>query len=188
MSVDQKPALLSELASIVAVDSPILGDLMDCLQGISQIRAYFVRPETVFDQDSVYNSVGVFVLTTNQLIILVSDVSYEFSPEGEFITTTQFVDLREIRDFQVIRRRIADGNSAGALSSVQMRLRWGASWQQDIRPATCDNPQCSADHGYMGMMSGDDAEVLLDSSLEETTFRKGLSFIADLQRALADHA
>ncbi|MGO1591781.1 MAG: DUF5998 family protein [Ancrocorticia sp.] len=188
MLVDQKSALVSELASIVAVDSPIAGDLMDSLDGVAQIRSYFIRPETVFDQDSVYNSVGIFVLTTERLIILVSDVSYEFSPEGEFITTTQVVDLDEIKDFQVIRRRVADGQEAGALTSVMMRLRWGATWQHDIRPATCDNPQCTADHGFMGVMSGDDAEVLLDHTLEETTFRKGLAFMSDLRQALASRS
>ena len=61
---------------------------MESLRGISRIGRYFIRPETVFDQDSVYNSVGVFVLTDARLIVLVSDVSYEFSTEGEFITTT----------------------------------------------------------------------------------------------------
>lgn len=186
MPVDQKSALASELASLVAVDSPILGDLMESLRGISRIGRYFIRPETVFDQDSVYNSVGVFVLTDARLIVLVSDVSYEFSTEGEFITTTQFVELDQIKDFQVIRRRVADGEAAGALSSVHMRLRWGASWQQDVRPASCDNPQCTADHGYMGLVSGDDAEILLDNTLEDATFTKGLQFIAGLQQTLAE--
>lgn len=188
MPVDQKSELLAELTSLVAIDSPILGDLMDSLRGVSQVEAYFIRPETVFDQDSVYNSVGVFVLTSTRLIILVSDVSYEFSPAGEFITTTQFVNLDEIKDFQVIRRRVADGQHAGALSTVHMRLRWGASWQQDIRPASCDDPNCEAEHGFMGLVTGDDAEILLDHSLEESTFRKGLQFISTVQKVMAHHA
>ena len=115
---------LAELASKVSTDSPILGDVAAALGPRSNVQTFFVRPETVFDQDSVYDSIAAFAVTGNRLLVVVSDVSYEFNPQGEFITTTQFVNLDSIKDFQIVRSRVADGPEAGALASVRMRLRW----------------------------------------------------------------
>ena len=176
---------LAELASKVSTDSPILGDVAAALGPRSNVQTFFVRPETVFDQDSVYDSIAAFAVTGNRLLVVVSDVSYEFNPQGEFITTTQFVNLDSIKDFQIVRSRVADGPEAGALASVRMRLRWGAGWQHDIRPASCDNPNCDADHGYMAVITGDDGEIVLDHTLDEATYFKGLRFIDEISRILA---
>lgn len=185
MLTERREEFLAELASQVSPDSPILGDVVAALGRREDIRSFFVRPETVFDQDSVYDSIAAFVVTGNRLLVVVSDVSYEFNPQGEFITTTQFVNLASIRDFQIVRSRVADGPEAGALASVRMRLRWGAGWQHDIRPASCDNPSCDADHGYVAVITGDDGEIVLDHTLDESTFRKGLKFIDELSAILA---
>ncbi|MFT0848510.1 DUF5998 family protein [Actinomycetaceae bacterium L2_0104] len=185
---ERRDEFLAELTSQVSRDSPILGDVMVALGEGGSVQSFFVRPETVFDQDSVYDSIAAFAVTGNRLLVVVSDVSYEFSQAGEFITTTQFVNLDRIRDFQIIRRRVADGPEAGALASVHMRLRWGAGWQHDIRPASCDNPNCDADHGYMAVITGEDGEIVLDHTLDESTFRKGLRFIDELSAILAARA
>ena len=178
----------ADLTARVSEESPILEDVSAILKGYGPIRSYFIRPETVFDQDSVFDSIGVFVLTKSHLIIVISDVTYELSPTGEFVTTTQVVQLSQIRDFQVVRRRVLDGPERGALGTVQLRFRWGAGWAADIRPASCDDPTCEADHGYLAMVSGDDGEILLEPTLDPEILAQALRFIDELTACLAAKA
>ncbi len=166
--------------------------LREDVEAIARIHgpfvATFVRPETLFDTDSVYEATPVFLLTATHLIVVLPDVTHEFIPSGELITSTQIVPLRSITDYQVIRRRVLDGPQAGAISVVQLRMRWGASRALDMRPASCEDPTCEAEHGYVGMSINEDGDVLLDTTLDDATFARGLSFIDELLRRLATFA
>lgn len=175
---------MTDLESELSENSPVLADLAAAVKDIQPITGYFIRPETVFDRDSVFDSVSVFVLTPRFLAIIVTDVTYELSPAGDFVTTTQIVNLDRIADFQVIRRRVLEGPQAGSISTVHMRLRWGNGWGADIRPASCDDPTCEADHGYIAMGQGDDGEIVLDSTLSPEIFARGVEFIDQLSAAL----
>lgn len=170
------------------VSPPMVDDVAAIVRLHGPIRTYFIRPETVFDRDSVFDATAIFLLTDSHLIVVLSDVTYEFVPVGEFVTTTQVIPLKEIHDYQVIRRRVLDGPESGAIASVQMRLRWGANRTLDIRPASCDDPTCEAEHGFIGMSAGEDGDVLLDATLDDKTFAEGLAFIDELAMMLAARA
>lgn len=185
MSDQKLQSMWGELASCVSKDSPILDDIAAVLRTCGSLRSYFVRPETVFDRDSVFDSVGVFMLTDTHLIIVVSDVNHEMNPAGELVTITQVVELSHINDFQIGRRRVLEGPERGAISAVHFRFRWGGSWAADIRPAACDDPHCEADHGFLGSFTGEDGEIVLDGSISEATFIQGLEFIDELTRRLS---
>ena len=176
----KRKEFFTELANTVAKDSPIVLDVLHALGPKAQIDAYFIRPETVMDDDSVYDSLAIYVVGEGRLTLIVSDISHDFSPQGEFITTTIYTDLAQIRDYQLVRRRVLAGDEAGAFTGVIMRLRWGGSLSIDALPASCDDPHCTADHGYVGRLFGEDAEIVLDGTLSAETFAKGLTFIEDL--------
>ncbi|MBE6483711.1 MAG: hypothetical protein E7Z96_02865 [Actinomycetaceae bacterium] len=184
MKINRRDQFLADLYTLVSEQSSAAQDVLAAL-GDAPVQAYFLRPETVFDQDSVFDSVSIFCVTDARLLILVSGVTYELSPAGELVTTVQSVGLGQIRDFQVTRRRVLDGPQSGALSMVSMRLRWGGGWAFDTFPASCDDPTCDADHGTVSVGGGDDAEILLDSSLADDIFARGLQFINELSGILA---
>lgn len=155
-------------------------DVLHTLGPNAQIDTYFIRPETVMDDDSVYDSLSVYVVGDGRLTVIVSDISHEFSKDGEFITTTIDTELASIRDYSIVRRRVLVGDEAGAYTGVAMRLRWGGGLSIDAIPAACDDSNCTADHGYVGRLTSEDAEVILDGTLSAETFTKGLTFISDL--------
>ncbi|MDO4888774.1 MAG: DUF5998 family protein [Actinomycetaceae bacterium] len=175
----------AELVSELEKNAAIADDLESILAARGAVRAYFVRPQTLFDRDSVFDSVTCYVVTDREIIIAFSEVSYEFNAEGELLTSVQVVSLQSITDFQVLRRRGLKGPDEGALTAVALRLRWGGAWNADTLPAGCDDPSCTADHGTVSRITGGDDEILLDSSLDDETFAKGLRFIDRLQGLLA---
>lgn len=165
----------------------MLADVRSALRHCGSVRSYFVRPQTLFDSDSVYESFTCYVVAGSALIVVLSDVSYEFSPEGEVLTTVQVVPLRAVRDFQLLRRRaLPDGGGEGDLSALSMRLRWGGAWAADTLPAGCDDPACAADHGTVSRISGDDVEILLEPALDAETLARGTVFVEELQAILAE--
>ena len=185
-SVSKRKEFFTELAEVVAQDSPIVFDVLHTLGPKAQVDAFFIRPETVIDDDSVYDSLSIYVIGDGRLTIIVSDISHEFAKDGEFITTTIDVDLASVRDYQIVRRRVLAGDEAGAYTGLVMRLRWGGGLSIDAIPASCDDPNCMADHGYVGRLSGEDAEIVLDGTVSSETFRKGLVFVGELVAMIRD--
>ena len=187
MTVNRYAALVGELEAKAGGDAPVLADVRSALRHCGSVRSYFVRPQTLFDSDSVYESFTCYVVAGSALIVVLSDVSYEFSPEGEVLTTVQVVPLRAVRDFQLLRRRaLPDGGGEGDLSALSMRLRWGGAWAADTLPAGCDDPACAADHGTVSRISGDDVEILREPALDAETLARGTVFVEELQAILAE--
>ena len=83
-----------------------------------RIDSYFIKPETIMDDESVYDSIGVYVVSEGKLILIVSDISHDFSPTGELITTTIFTELSQIQDYQLVRRRVLAGEEQGAYTGI----------------------------------------------------------------------
>lgn len=172
----QRRELFDSLAHFVAPDSVVYDDVRLAL-GNDVVRAQYTRPETTFDADSVYKRIVVFVLTERRLILFYSDTNYEMDPRGEFVTTVQSVRLADIKEHQLIRRRELEGENAGRLNSAILRLRWGLNWQQDLVPGQCDDPGCTNDHGFVGMVTNEDFQMYLDRTNDSEYFEQGVGFM-----------
>lgn len=176
--------LLSDLRETLGESSPLVDDVAMMVTS-EAIVSYFVRPETLFDDDSVFKAVMITVLTPSCLIFIGSDVSFENSPYGEEIVTSQIVRLSAISDYKVIRTRAASGPEAGSLLSYGVRVRWGGTASVDLRPGMCEDPTCEADHGLRGLFISEDAEVVVDASCDDETRARGTAFVDSLIAALA---
>lgn len=175
---------LSEVTATLGEDSPLVDDVARMVTG-EEIVSYFIRPETLFDDDSVFKAVMITVLTPTRLLFIGTDVSFENIPYGEEIVSSQMVRLSAINDYKVMRTRAASGPDAGSLITDGVRVRWGGTATLDLRPGMCEDPTCDADHGMRGIFISEDAEVTVDPSLDEDTRKRGSAFIDTLILALA---
>ncbi|MDP9807124.1 hypothetical protein J2S70_001706 [Trueperella bonasi] len=183
--IDVRVELNTALASLVLAESPVLTDIAQTI-GKETIRAFYVRPETVFDADSVYDRIVCFAVTERRLLLIFSDTNYEMDTRGEYVTTAQSVRLEDIKEHHVVRRREFQGERVGELNSILLRLRWGTSFNQDFQPGACEDPTCTNDHGYLGIATNEDLQIFLDRHTDSAYFREGVSFIETLSTILGD--
>ncbi len=179
MNNDRMSELVAALERLLPPDSPVFDDLAQAL-GDTEIRTFYVRPETIFDADSVYERVVVFAASVRRLFLIYTDTSYEMNSSGELITTVQSVDLQSIKEHHVVRRRQLDGDVAGQLNSVLLRLRWGAAFSADLQPGACEDPMCTNDHGYLGVLTNEDFQIYLEAAHDGAYFQSGVDFINEL--------
>lgn len=181
--IDLRSDFDEALCQLVSGVSPVLADIRHAL-GDDAVQAFYVRPETVFDADSVYDRIVAFIVTDHRLILVYSDTNYEMDTRGEYVTTMQSVRLADINEHHVVRRREFQGESVGELNSILLRLRWGGAFNQDLQPGACEDPTCTNDHGYVGVVTNEDLQIFLDRHVETTYFREGVEFIDRVEEIL----
>jgi Family of unknown function (DUF5998) len=76
---------------------------------------------------------------------------------------------------------------AGSLGrELTVTIGWGAVARLDLEPATCGDPQCEADHGYTGSMTGDDLSLRISADAEgENALADAVAFARVLSAATA---
>jgi hypothetical protein len=47
------------------------------------------------------------------------------------------------------------------LEEAVLTISWGAVSRVELEPARCSDPECDADHGYSGSLTGDDFSLRL---------------------------
>ena len=97
MNANRYEDFISELNELNDGDAPVARDVAAALKSDPEVLAYFVRPQTLFDSDSVYESVTCYAVTDSSLHVISSDVSYEFAPEGELLTSVRTLPLSMLR-------------------------------------------------------------------------------------------
>ena len=60
-----------------------------------------------------------------------------------------------------------------------MTIGWGGVSRIDLEPAGCSDPECDADHGYTGVLAGDDFSLRVSAAAEGADAVAGL---LDLRR------
>ena len=117
---------------------------------------------------------------------------------------THLVHLETTFDVETIRRHLsvvvltptrlifvhADDHGGdeehGEQSHGTVTIGWGAVARLDLEPATCGDPQCEADHGYTGSMTGDDLSLRVSADAEgENELADALAFARVLSAATA---
>ncbi len=141
----------------------------------SRIRSYLVRPETTFDGPEVRRHLTILALTDEHLLIIhLDDESADALNPTQVIVSTERIKLARVGNLALAQAYDTDGTAiAPREAEVTLGLSWGSNRRLDIQPAWCDDPQCSADHGYTG-----------DSREADLVLR--VSALADGDQAIAD--
>ena len=182
MSIDRTPEVFDEVSRSGYYPEIVADGLRDVLADES-VLAYVLHHEPTFDRDEIRRHMTVLALTSGRVVLLHTD---EHPPDDMLTspytsTTSEAVPVSQVRSV-VVTRMVS--TSSKQLEEVVLTVGWGAVSRIDIEPATCDDPECEADHGYTGNLAGDDFSLRLSTAADgAAAVRRLLDFARTLSGA-----
>lgn len=154
------PADLVEQVAECGFYPELVNDTISSGLGDQPVVGHLVHHEATFAGHEVQRHMTVLVLTERQLLICHTDDG-DNGATDRALTTSEVVALRAI-DSVVVTRSVNEPQSYSESSEVietWLTLVWGAARRLDIGPASCEDPNCDADHGWTGMQVPNDLTV-----------------------------
>ena len=143
----------------------VVADAVDSAVAGEEVVAFHVHHEPTFDHDEVRRHLTVVVLTPVRLVVAHTDdhAPDDLLPEPYTTTSTETVALAEVKSV-VVNRYVAqpDGGARGVRPEVRevvLTVGWGMVSRVELEPAVCPDPDCTADHGFSGTVSGEDFSI-----------------------------
>jgi hypothetical protein len=191
-SAHHAPVLPADLTA--AIDNAgyypaLVADVLAAALGGERIDSHLVHVETTFDRDVVRRHITVLVLTPTRLLIAHLDDHADEPPAPQEVATatTESIPLSAVRGV-MLTHVVEDPEHyvPGSLGrEVTLTLGWGTVSRLDLVPATCGDPDCDADHGYEGTVTGDDIALRVSAAAEgEDALAGALGFARDLSAAI----
>jgi hypothetical protein len=140
-----------------------------------------VHHEPTFDRDEVRRHLTVVVLTPSRLILAHTDEhpGDDLLPDPYTSTSTEAIALASVRSV-VVTRMIANPTSGPTPpAEAVLTIGWGGVGRVDLEPAACSDPECDADHGYTGVIAGDDFSLRVSAVAEGKKAVTGLLEFAE---------
>ena len=167
----------------------LVADVVAAALGGERIDSHLVHVETTFDRDVVRRHITVLVLTPTRLLIAHLDDHADEPPAPQEVATatTESIPLSAVRGV-MLTHVVEDPEQyvPGSLGrEVTLTLGWGTVSRLDLVPATCGDPDCDADHGYEGTVTGDDIALRVSAAADgEDALAGALGFARDLSAAI----
>ena len=131
----------------------------------------------------------MLVLTPSRLLIAHADDHADEPPAPQDVATatTESIPLSAVRG--VMLTHVVENPSTyvpGSLGrEITLTLGWGTVARLDLVPASCSDPECDADHGYEGTITGDDIALRISAAADgEDALTRALAFARDLSAAI----
>lgn len=169
-------------AVISAVEEALAGEA---------VRAFVTHHEPTFDRHEVRRHMSVLALTPTRVILTHTDEhpGDALLPEPYTTTTSESVPLHRVAAV-VVTRMVSTANQQ--LQEAVLTISWGTVSRIDMEPAVCDDPDCTADHGYSGSITGDDFTLRIAAAADGghaverlLAFAKALNAASTNSQALA---
>ncbi len=145
------------------------------------VSSFYVHHEPTFERDEVRRHLTVVVLTPTRLVLAHTDEhpGDDLLPEPYTSTSTEAIALSSVRSV-VVTRMVANptGGPAPAAEAV-LTIGWGGVGRIDLEPADCADPDCDADHGYTGVLAGDDFSLRVSAAADGIDAVAGLLGFAE---------
>jgi len=177
----------------------LVNQILEVALGDEHALDYLVQLDTTFDE-TIRRHLTVLVLTETRLIAgHVDDSDDSDNPEAEAdappiaMGTTEAIPLSQIRSVGlthvVSNPAHTSANSPkppAQLVELNLAINWGGVSRLEVGAATCGDPDCEGDHGYLGAAVPDDLVVRVAAAAEgaEATV-KALTFARALSAASA---
>jgi len=156
----------------------------DALAG-EPVRDFVLQHEPTFDGDQIRRHMTVLVLTPTRVLLVHTDEhpGDDLLPKPYTSTTAEAVGIGQVRS--VVVTRMVEAASA-TLEEAVLTISWGAVQRLELEPARCSDPDCEADHGYSGTLTGDDFSLRLSATADGgAAVERLLSFARTLSGATA---
>lgn len=182
------PAKLAKQITRAGYYPAFVSDVLDIAIAEEEVAAHLVHGETTFDEDAIRRHLSVLVLTPTRLIFVHADDHAgddEHHPDAHGVATTEAVPLSEVKSV-VLSHMVAKPASfgPGAARELTLTITWGAVSRLDLERASCADPECEADHGYSGLISGDDVSLRISTAAEGAlAVQDALTFARSLSAA-----
>lgn len=181
------PSLVAELERC-GYYPDLVGDVVLVALAGEVVRAHLVHLETTFDTDAVRRHVTVLAVTATRLVVAHVD-DHGPDPEGNgpaAVASSESVPLASVRSVVLAHRFPApeQHRRGGPPQELTLTVGWGTVARLDLEPAGCADPDCEADHGYTGSVTGDDVSLRVSADAEgEDAVRSALHFARVLTAA-----
>jgi hypothetical protein len=148
-----------------------------------QVVSYYVHHEPTFERDEVRRHLSVVVLTPSRLVLAHTDehAGDDLLPEPYTSTSTEAVSLSAVKSVVVTRMTANPTKGPQPPAEAVLTIGWGGVSRLDLEPASCNDPECDADHGYTGVLASDDFSLRVSTAADGTEAVDGLlQFAASL--------
>ncbi|HMM95132.1 MAG: phosphodiesterase [Micrococcales bacterium] len=191
-SAHDAPVLPADLTS--AIESAgyypaLVADVVAAALGEERLDNHLVHLETTFDRDVVRRHITVLALTPSRLLIAHADDHADEPPAPQEVATatTEAIPLSAVKG--VMLTHVVENPESyvpGSLGrEVTLTLGWGTVARVDLVPASCSDPDCEADHGYEGTITGDDIALRISAAADgDDKLARALAFARDLSAAI----
>ena len=169
----------------------LVADVVLNALGGEAVVEHLVHVQTTFDHDEFHRHITVLALTERKLVIAHAD-DHPDDPRrpaprvrSAVTATSETVSVKFVRGV-TLTHVVAEPERyvPGQLGrEVTLTLGWGTMTRVDLLPATCGDPNCEAEHGFEGSLTGDDISLRISAEAEgEGQLQQALAFA----RALAE--
>ena len=191
MSTHTLPARLANQINQAGYYPAFVTDVLDVAVAGEPVNAHLVHGETTFDVDAVRRHLSVLVLTPTRLVFVHADDhagDEDHHPDAHGVATTEAVPLDSIRSVVlthvVTKPATYRGGNTGP--DITLAIGWGAVSRVDLEVASCGDPNCDADHGYTGTVTGEDVALRISTDAEgAAALQDALTFAKALSAATA---
>ncbi|MDR1186957.1 MAG: DUF5998 family protein [Bifidobacteriaceae bacterium] len=167
----------------------IVADALDIALAGEAPTAFYVHPDVAFGIGTIGRHLTVMVLTETRLISAhVDDHAGDEVSQAAVAASTEAVALRRIESVNLTRITSdpAEHSPGDPPGMVRLSVCWGGNQILDFEPAECPDPECTADHGYTGSLSGEDMGLQAMSDINgEDVAAKLVEFAGALYAATA---
>lgn len=160
----------------------VVNDAVLAALGGEPVVDYHVHHEPTFEHDEVRRHLTVVVITPTRLLLTHTDEhprGDDILPEPYTSTSTEAVSLAAVRTVAVTRMTTSPTEGPARVAEAVLTVGWGGVGRVDLEPAACSDPDCDADHGYTGVLAGDDFSLRVSSAAEGQAAVDGLLAFAD---------
>jgi hypothetical protein len=146
-----------------------------------QVVSFYVHHEPTFERDEVRRHLTVVVLTPTRLVLAHTDehAGDDLLPEPYTSTSTEAISLSSVRSVVTTRMITNPDKGPSEPAEAVLTIGWGGVSRIDLEPAGCTDPECDADHGYTGVLAGDDFSLRVSAAADGREAVAGLLSFAE---------
>jgi hypothetical protein len=145
----------------------LVSDSIALALGVETANAHLVHHEATFNRDEIQRHLSVLVVTDSRLIVSHTDENDNPGEPSQALTTTESIPLVRVSSValsQVVSHPERYGSRKSGIDEAWLTVTWGTMRRLDLEPAHCADPECEADHGYTGVLAGDDLTVRISTA------------------------